>query len=465
MRDKIIFLCEKIAEALVGAGHKELWPLHALQSFTYFDASLTEDMMKVFKILKQKYSLEEIASMIDSHNQIISHFCQNAITGAKELRTLNKIEDKDIDEHLGDLIKIIEIKSSFEDITKGKNILQNIDEIRELNKKNFIDSKEEDKRSIGIIRIMLMALIYSVFSDYFTTTGQIAHGPYELESFKGKKAIIYHFKNLKPLELHQELENMPFKEVKIITIRNTEDIGFNIIMQQIGDFSPKTIEKHYIEVDGKETTIEEVLSKLGVVQELTKRINEKVNKLEGLDKVRLLGKIAQYNLKVWREKAYGEWHNPQIYEKKISKFGNFLIEKNKPEFKEKLTKEYLWPFYNPYLPFDDFSDIFKEQIQGVAASSGRAIGKAIIIKNNNDINRVANGDIMVAKFTEPFMTPAMTKAIAIVTDYGGITAHAAIISRELGIPCIVGTEIATEKLKDGEVVFVDAEKGIVYFDG
>jgi len=63
--------------------------------------------------------------------------------------------------------------------------------------------------------------------------------------------------------------------------------------------------------------------------------------------------------------------------------------------------------------------------------------------------------------TQPEFLPAMKKASAIITDEGGLTCHAAIISRELGIPCIIGTKIATKVFKDGDIVEVDATRGIV----
>ena len=71
------------------------------------------------------------------------------------------------------------------------------------------------------------------------------------------------------------------------------------------------------------------------------------------------------------------------------------------------------------------------------------------------------GEILVAPMTSPDYITALRKAAAVITDEGGITSHAAIVSRELGIPGIVGTKIATQVLKDGDLVEVDAERGIV----
>jgi pyruvate,water dikinase len=71
------------------------------------------------------------------------------------------------------------------------------------------------------------------------------------------------------------------------------------------------------------------------------------------------------------------------------------------------------------------------------------------------------GEILVARTTSPDMIPAVKKAKAIVTEVGGLLCHAAIVAREFGIPCIIGTDMVTRILKDGDLVEVDAEKGIV----
>jgi len=101
-------------------------------------------------------------------------------------------------------------------------------------------------------------------------------------------------------------------------------------------------------------------------------------------------------------------------------------------------------------------------VRGLAASPGIAHGKAIYIKTLDEIPRVKDGDIMITGMTNPDMVPAMKKAAAVVTDEGGRTCHAAIVSRELGIPCIVGTKTGTEIIKEGMEVTVDATRGVVY---
>jgi phosphoenolpyruvate synthase/pyruvate phosphate dikinase len=101
------------------------------------------------------------------------------------------------------------------------------------------------------------------------------------------------------------------------------------------------------------------------------------------------------------------------------------------------------------------------EIKGKVGSVGKATGPVHVITNSAQISTFKDGHVLVAVYTAPEFVPAMQKAIATVTDTGGITCHAAIVSRELGKPCVVGTKIATRVLKDGDVVEVDAEKGTV----
>ncbi|MBI3955584.1 hypothetical protein HY338_04000 [Candidatus Gottesmanbacteria bacterium] len=99
------------------------------------------------------------------------------------------------------------------------------------------------------------------------------------------------------------------------------------------------------------------------------------------------------------------------------------------------------------------------EIVGRIASSGKASGRVVIVRGVKDLGNVNTGDILVAVTTHPDYVPAMRKAAAIITDEGGITSHAAIVSREFSIPCIVGTKHATSILKDGDQIEVNAVEG------
>ena len=102
-----------------------------------------------------------------------------------------------------------------------------------------------------------------------------------------------------------------------------------------------------------------------------------------------------------------------------------------------------------------------QEIKGSTAFMGMAKGIVRIVKSVKDLSDVKDGDILVTNMTTPNYLVAMKRAIAFVTDEGGITCHAAIIAREMRKPCIIGTKIATQVLKDGDMVEVDADKGTV----
>ena len=99
--------------------------------------------------------------------------------------------------------------------------------------------------------------------------------------------------------------------------------------------------------------------------------------------------------------------------------------------------------------------------RGLTACMGKGVGTVKIIKSAKEVDKVNEGDILVAVMTRPDYVPAMKKAAAIVTDEGGVTSHAAIVARELNKPCVIGTKIATKVLKDGMTVEVNADHGLV----
>jgi len=116
---------------------------------------------------------------------------------------------------------------------------------------------------------------------------------------------------------------------------------------------------------------------------------------------------------------------------------------------------------NIYYPDLEEKYIQKEFSGTVAASGGIIKGIAKTIFNENEVKDFKDGNILVTPMTSPEFLPAIKKAKAVVTDEGGVSCHAAITARELNIPTVIGTKVATKVLKDGDEVEVDAVKGIV----
>lgn len=195
------------------------------------------------------------------------------------------------------------------------------------------------------------------------------------------------------------------------------------------------------------------------------RKKEMLSSIYYLDKV--LKEIAQrYNAPIEILKNFS-WN--EINHENLSKFN---LEKEKRRLKKmiiyfsrennQMKEQFLFDKeYDDFMKNYNKEKIIEKELHGNSASLGKVIGKVRICKTKEDLENFEKDEILVAKMTRPEFVPAMKKAKAIITDEGGITSHAAIVSRELGIPCIIGTKVATTILKNGLLVEVDANHGIV----
>ena len=188
-----------------------------------------------------------------------------------------------------------------------------------------------------------------------------------------------------------------------------------------------------------------VLFGQGLFEEIARRMSVKLEDVSYLMEDEIVGFLADGNgvskgIIQERKKGFAIYFNAD--KKLVCKSGNEL----------KAALEELG-----FVHVDEIS----EEIKGISASRGKASGIVKIVRGVSDLAKVKKGDIIVAVMTHPDYVIAMHKAVAIVTDEGGITSHAAIVSRELGIPCIVGTKNATKILKDGDIVEIEATSGVI----
>ncbi len=177
-----------------------------------------------------------------------------------------------------------------------------------------------------------------------------------------------------------------------------------------------------------------------LLKEISKRIGVKLKESRYLFAEEL--EKALSNPKKWRKELKKRW-NYSVYVQKGKKQFIYVGLKGK-KFMKNLN------FEKP-----------EAEIKGTIACMGKVSGKVKIIFKPSDLSKMKKGNILVSPMTTPDLVPAIKKAAAIVTDTGGMTSHAAIISREFGIPCIIGTQHATDLLKDNDLIEVDAKKGII----
>lgn len=102
-----------------------------------------------------------------------------------------------------------------------------------------------------------------------------------------------------------------------------------------------------------------------------------------------------------------------------------------------------------------------KSLSGIVASKGKVRGYAVVVLESKDASKVTKGKVLITEMTSPSLTEMLPKISAIVTDSGGMLSHAAILARELHVPCLVGTRVATKIFKDGDLIEVDAQNGVV----
>ncbi len=161
-------------------------------------------------------------------------------------------------------------------------------------------------------------------------------------------------------------------------------------------------------------------------------------------------RLAHYGVQI--ERHYGV---PQDIEWAQDERGKIYVLQARPETVHSVKGR---------IKVEERKDIMGQEVllKGIGVSPGLGTGPVNIIRDVKEIFDFKKGDILVTEMTTPDWVPAMKNASAIVTNLGGKTCHAAIVSRELGVPCVVGTENATEVLKNNEIVTVDGQRGFVF---
>ena len=161
-------------------------------------------------------------------------------------------------------------------------------------------------------------------------------------------------------------------------------------------------------------------------------------------------RLAQYAMQI-----ENHYKVPEDIEWAVDDRGKIFILQARPETVHGVAKE---------VKAEERKDVMDKELllKGIGVSPGMASGKVKVILNVKNMSSFQQGDILVTEMTTPDWVPAMKIAAAVVTNLGGKTCHAAIVSRELGVPCIVGTENATKIFKDGDIVTVDGQKGMIF---
>jgi phosphohistidine swiveling domain-containing protein len=336
---------------------------------------------------------------------------------------------------------------------------------------------------------------------YSTLTLSSEHDPLALEEL-GWLEIVKDIKrqcpNIKRLSkvCRTQIEEYSKKYIYLGLVEANTPWDFNYYFKRLEKDIKKDHQKEIDDLNSKKTKLVEKKRQLIKKYNLSKEIQVVCNNLAEIGLIRLVIRFA------WTKAAYvsnsvleeivGKITDPElgqgaIYQYRLAEMINALERKVflSPEEIEKRKSAYMYfsedsvndygdkvHFYSGDDAIKKKKEIIQEEsldakeIKGIVACKGSATGRVVMFTWIEEdlakkMEEMKEGDILVAGQTRPFLMPAIRKAGAIITDEGGITCHAAIVSRELNIPCIIGTKIGTKILKDGDLVEVNAEKGIV----
>ncbi|MBI2547795.1 hypothetical protein HYW21_00425 [Candidatus Woesearchaeota archaeon] len=281
------------------------------------------------------------------------------------------------------------------------------------------------------------------------------------------------------------------KAIEKMIDRHLHAFGWFSFTKFVGDPWDKKLIIQRIETLDAQRVIKDLnylRSKAGVQRKILKATYKSLTlskkEIEIIELAQSLAYFRTYRLDVYTKAGY---HAKQLFELLAEKIGLTLQEfvfltyeeilstlKNKQQFpkdevQRRLTETWQLLFakgvmtlsYDQPFLVENYQHQEEMMITGQIASSGIATGEVRIIRGVLEFKKMKDKAILVTSMTTPDFVPLMQRASAIVTDEGGITCHAAIVSRELKKPCIIGTKIATQVLKDDDFIEVDANKGIV----
>lgn len=296
-------------------------------------------------------------------------------------------------------------------------------------------------------------------------------------------------------------------QTELIRFLENGNESYNLIKKVIDDYGWVNYQFFY----GEPYTVNDILEKIlnviqeedpnkkskGIegylksLQEISGYINKKFKKdIETQQLIKVLKKISYIRQKKYENFSYSGFLIRPLFDEianrfhisyrdlmflrldELKKYLRNSINKNnlKQKIRNKYPSGYIMTMENGLISVSPYSITENENykisknnkiIHGTPASIGISSGKASVVITKEDFNKVEHGSILVTIAATPDYIVIYDKIAGIVTDIGGVTSHSAIVARELGIPCVSNTKIATKSIKDGELILIDGEKGIV----
>lgn len=426
-------------------------PFNAFYFYPYYFDLWLDKVYRAIVLVKSKgASDEEIFSKMSSPSSLrfVFYTIVNMTAYLKYSRTKSRII-------IDFFFKCLSSQSRDNNVFHQERILlRNDEELKKiLANSQKIKIKSEQQLISRLIGTLLM-YNHILYNDYSTDYGCSIEGPYKIDD---KIILIRNYPDLSPKHLWPELENLTLKNKKIITVYRNVSIKMRYMSTHLiakNNYQDNLIAYQAFS-NGKLLNDLSCLDKIiKDIAKTTSQLYEKVRKKNMSEIKELFLRQQGYELKWLFDLAGLDWKpgNKKLRRAQKSRVRRKISPVSKPKTKAE---------YESHIGIDFLRKLFQKDIAlyGVIANKGFAIGRARIIKTKKDFESFCEGDILIAKITNPSFIEIIAKASAIVTERGGITSHSAIVSREFNLPCLVGVKNLLKIINDGDIVEVDSYKG------
>lgn len=353
--DDIQDMIDSITEGI--NDQNELWPIGPVQLMTYIDTDQSMDMyMKLKKLFDEGKTDEEIATLFERPVFIKTFLLNTGILGIKGANVYEKRTTlKDQIQFVTWMLRILKVLNQNDDLyIVSRNYLWSPSEVDDyVEDTDWLPADNNLKKALNILSVNLLALNWALFWDYFPETGHELHGPYKVNKFgENSHLVVKDYFNMSPIEIWETAKDIPFKEVRLSQIYDTDKMFINFGNRMIGKDLVAHNSRFALTVDGRRVTSLKQIQKISLELKNLADIQAKyVKSLEPIEIVRKGAKITYFARKNFYEYFSDNWYPEDMVEGTIKAIGTKFIDmKDEAKPMSMEVKRETWDPRNELLP-------------------------------------------------------------------------------------------------------------------
>lgn len=353
--DDIQDMIDSITEGI--NDQNELWPIGPVQLMTYIDTDQSMDMyMKLKQLFDEGKTDEEIASLFKRPVFIKTFLLNTGILGIKGANVYEKRATlKDQIQFVTWMLRILKVLNQNDDHYIGsRNYLWNSSEVKDfVEDTEWLPTDNSLKKALNVLSVNLLALNWALFWDYFPETGHELHGPYKVSKFgENSHLVVKDYFNMSSIEVWETAKDIPFKEVRLSQIYDTDKMFINFGNRMIGEDLVAHNSRFALTVDGRRVTSLKEIQKISLeLKDLADMQSKYVKSLEPMEIVRKGAKITYFARKNFYEYFSDKWYPEDMVEGTIKAIGTKFIDmKDEAKPMSMDAKRETWDPRNELLP-------------------------------------------------------------------------------------------------------------------